>query len=285
MFVGIAQQAIELSAYRQATAKNGSMVDILGLPAVEAKLFKDVESAHAVLKVVDWRAVSECCGLCDFVRAFGTNRQAAAKRVVELLPTLTQKFPDLTPYLLAGAAACQVDTNAPVIAEFRKSLAACVEHPESVFGCNTYFWNLMSAPYNWCLSNNLPSFAVELVEAKRQASLRRPEIGFDEQDKVRLAFAYIQLERWQDALAILEEFGDVNIHMTGYGPWGYPFRPALQAALCREKLGLHQVARVGLAALGDACLCLHTPSAFAATPDGLWIAIGGRLLQLGFSNT
>jgi hypothetical protein len=140
----------------------------------------------------------------------------------------------------------------------------------------------MSAPYNWCLSNNLPSFAVELVEAKRQASLRRPEIGFDEQDKVRLAFAYIQLERWQDALAILEEFGDVNIHMTGYGPWGYPFRPALQAALCREKLGLHQVARVGLAALGDACLCLHTPSAFAATPDGLWIAIGGRLLQLGF---
>jgi hypothetical protein len=188
----------------------------------------------------------------------------------------------LTPYLLSCAAAFQVDTNAPVIAEFRKSLAACVEHPENVFGCGTYFWNLMSAPYNWCLSNNLPSFAVELVEAKRQASLRRPEIGFDEQDKVRLAFAYIQLERWQDALAILEEFGDVNIHMTGYGPWGYPFRPALQAALCREKLGLHQVARVGLAALGDACLCLHTPSAFAATPDGLWIAIGGRLLQLGF---
>ncbi|MGO8927665.1 MAG: hypothetical protein ACLQU3_12330 [Limisphaerales bacterium] len=276
-----AQQAIELSSRRQTIAQNGSMVDILGMPAVEAELFKEVESAHAVLEGKSG-VLYECCGLCDFVRSFGTNRQAAAQRVVELLPVLTQKFPDLTPYLLSCAAACQVDTNAPVIAEFRKSLAACVEHPENVFGCTRYFWNLMLAPYNWCLSNNLPSFAVELVEAKRQASLRRPEIGFDEQDKVRLAFAYIQLERWQDALAILEEFGDVNIHMTGYGPWGYPFRPALQAALCRKKLGLHQVAKVGLAALGDACLCLHTPSAFAATPDGLWIAIGGRLLQLAF---
>ncbi len=259
------------------------MVETLGLPAMEARLWEDMRSAHDVLQGKSG-GLNGCCGLCDFVRAFGTNQQAAARRVVEILPSLIQKFPDLTPHLLSCAAGFQTDTNAPVIAEFRKSLAACTEHPENVLGGAYYFEELMGVPYDWCLRKQLPSFAVELVEAKRQASLRRSEIGFNEQDKVRLAFAYIQLECWQDAMAIFEALGDINIHMHASGPWGYElFRPALQAALCRKKLGLPQQAKTGLAALGDQCLCLHTPSAFAASSDGLWVAIGGKLLQLGFN--
>lgn len=198
---------------------------------------------------------------------------------------MIQKFPDLAPHVLSAVAAFQVDTNSPVIAEFRKSLAACAEHPEQVLGCSTYFKYLFFAPYEWCMDHKLYSLAVELVEAKRHASTRLPEIAFDERDKVRLAFAYLRLQSWREALSVLENPGDVSIVMQTDGPWGAaftPFVPAQRAALCREKLGLPPLVRAGRFTMEKPCLCLHTPSTFAASPDGLWVAIGAELLQLGF---
>jgi hypothetical protein len=251
---------------------------------LERRLFERVESTQSVLKGKTG-GIDYSYGLADFVDAFGTNKETAALRVVELLPTLIQKFPELAPHLLSSAVSFQVDTNAPVIAEFRKSLNACTAHPENLLGCAKYFEYLLCNTYRWCLHRKLYAFAAELVEAKREAALRKPEIGFNERDKVCLAFAYLRLERWRDALSVLEGLGDVSVVMQWDGPWGRafdPFLPARQAALCREKLGMAQPASAGLGALREPCLCLHTPSAFAASREGLWVAIGTRLLQLGF---
>ena len=272
--------AVEVETARQGGVQTDAQIRSI----LESRLFDHVGSAQNVLK--GKTGVMDCSyGLEHFMDAFGTNQAAGAGQLVELLPTLTQKFPDLTPHLLSAVASFQVDTNAPVITQFRASLAACAEHPEGVLGCAKYFENLLCNSYDWCFSHKLYSLAAELVEAKRKASQRRPELGFNERDRVRLTFAYLRLEHWGDALSVLEELGDVSIIMQADGPWGRaftPFLPARQAALCREKMGLAQPAKGVLADLGKPCLCLHTPSAFAAFPEGLWVAIGGRLLQLGF---
>jgi hypothetical protein len=278
IYRSFAQDELDRVARQQGIAS----VELLGMPAVKARLFAQVEEAYEMLAGRS-ATVGECSGLCEFVRAFGTNRVEAARQVLGVLPVLTNKHPEMTHYLLSCAAAFQLDTNAPVVAEFRKSLAACMEQPEKVFGCPFYFQNLMLAPYIWCISNNLPSLALQLVEAKQRAAQRRPEVGFEQEDEIRLAFAYIYLQRWQDALAVLDRLGDINVGIYYDGPWGRnPIRPARLAAYCRQKLGLAPVAKTGLATLSESCLCLHTPAAFAASSDGLWIAIGRQLLQLGF---
>ena len=284
------RQARESSAFgaeEQHALQGGTKADPQDRAILEQRLLDELKNARDVFKGVPGNNGLLGCSyaLEHFVEAFGTNREAAARRLVELLPSLTQKFPDLTPHLLCSVVCFQVDTNAPVIADFRKSLADCSEHPEQVLGCSTYFELLLFYPYDWCMDNKLYALAAELVEAKRNASVRRPDIPFDERDKVRLAFAYLRLESWHQALAALEDLGDISIVMQADGPWGAawtPFVPARQAALCREKLGLSPFVKAGHFIMDKPCLCFHTPSTFAASTDGLWVAIGAQLLQLGF---
>lgn len=262
----------------------GADTNTQDMAILERRLFEQGESAQRVLQGKPG-AIEYSYGLGDFAHAFGANREAAALRIVEVMPKLIQKFPDLAPHLLSSALCFQVDTNAPIIAEFRKSLSACATRPEKILGCANYFENLLRHTYSWCFNAKLYVLAAEVVEAKRDAALRRPEIGFNEHDKIQLAFAYLKLERWRDALLVLEDLGEVSVVMGWEGPWGEasdPFWPARQAVLCRAKLGMAQPASTGLAALREPCLCLHTSSAFATSPAGLWIVIGAKLLQLGF---
>src|SRR5437773_674741 len=136
------------------------------------------------------------------------------------------------------------------------------------------------------MGKKLYSLAVEIAQAKEHAAGLNRGLEFDQRDKVRLGFAYLALERWHDALSVLENLGEVSIVMQSDGPWGdawTPFVPAGKAALCREKLGLPASMPADHFTFGNkACLCLHTPSAFTASADGLWIGAGGDLLQLGF---
>jgi tetratricopeptide (TPR) repeat protein len=283
----LAQQTLGYAIEAESAAQGGVKSNAESGAILEARLFADLQSARDVFKGIKGNnGILGCSfGLGRFVDAFGTNQEAAARRLIELLPTLTQEFPELTPHLLCSVACFQVDTNAPVIAEFRKSLAACAEHPEQMLGSASYFEILLHYPYVWCMDRKLYALAAELVEAKRHASVRRPDIPFDERDKVRLAFAYLRLESWRQALVVLEELGDVSIVMQADGPWGAawtPFVPARQAVLCREKLGLAPVVKAGHFIMDRPCLCLHTPSTFVASTDGVWVAIGAQLLQLGF---
>jgi len=252
-------------------------------PILEERLFGQMQSSANVLQGKSGGLDSRY-GLAAFVEAFGTNRAEAARRLVELLPRMRAKFPELGPHLLGAVVAFQVDTNAPVVAEFRKSLGTCGEHPEKVLGPAHYFNNLSLTTYNWCSQQALYSLAAEIGEARRRAAQERPSVGFDSRDKVRLIFAYLASERWQQALTVLEELGDAPIQMLYDGPWGRGpdmLMPAQLAEQCRAKLGLPPaIPAADRFDFGNPCLCLHTPSAIAVSDDTLWVAIAGQLLQL-----
>ena len=284
------RQARESSAFaaeEQHALQGGTKADAQDRAILEERLLDELKSARDVFK---WRSGQK--RYPGLLLRPGTLRRSlrhqsrggspVARRAVAQLDSEVSR-PHSSPLMLSGCF--QVDTNAAVIAEFRKSLADCGEHPEQVLGYATYFEHLLLYPYDWCMDNKLYALAAELVEAKRHASVRRPDIPFDDRDKVRLAFAYLRLESWRQALAVLENLGDVSIVMQADGPWGAawtPFVPARQAALCREKLGLAPLVKAGHFVMDKPCLCLHTPSTFAASSDGLCVAIGARLLQLGF---
>jgi tetratricopeptide (TPR) repeat protein len=218
-----------------------------------------------------------------FVLGFGTNEPEAADHLVGLWPRLKQQCPDLAPQLLADLVSYLASTNSPVIAEFRDTLATCVDHPEKLPGWRAFLGTAALVDYQWVMNKGLYPLALEIMQAKRQVTLKQPEITFGEEDKVRLAFAFAKLERWREALTLFEELGENPIDMDRVGPWGDPFKPflpAVAAAACRAKLNLPPVELAGTFDFGPPCLCLHTPSVFAATEDALWVAIGGRLLQL-----
>ncbi|HEY9074587.1 MAG TPA: hypothetical protein VIN67_10690, partial [Desulfobaccales bacterium] len=218
-----------------------------------------------------------------FVLGFGTNEQEAADHLVGLWPRLKQQCPDLAPQLLADLLSYLASTNSPLIAEFRDTLAGCVDHPEKLPGCRAYLEEVVQGDYQWSMNKGLYPLALEIMQAKRQVALKQPEIPFEEKDKVRLAFAFAKLERWREALTVYEELGDNPIYMGQMGPWGDPFKPflpAVAAAACRVKLNLPPVELAGRFDFGPSCLCLHTRSVFAAMEDALWVAIGGKLMQL-----
>ena len=219
----------------------------------------------------------------SFVSGFGADKAAAADHLEKLWPQLKQRYPEAAPKLLADLVSFLVSTNSPIIAEFRQSVAGCVEHPEKVPDPRAYFYTVAAADYDWCMNRKLYSLAVELLQAKRDVGLKSPDLPFDEKNKVGLAFAYAKLKRWREALTLFEELGETPIDMDRLGPWGDPFKPfppAAAAAACRAKLNLPPVKVAGRFDFGSPCLCLHTPSAFAAAEGGLWVAISGRLLQL-----
>jgi tetratricopeptide (TPR) repeat protein len=221
-----------------------------------------------------------------FMSGFATNQSLGADHLVRLWPKLKEQCPDLAPTLVADLVSYLVTTNSPVVDEFRQTLAASVNKPETITNRSAFFGTAVILDYEWSLEKKWPALAAEIMEAKRQAAGREPKIPLTDTDRIRLAFAYVNLERWRDALEVFEELGETPVNMDFNGPWGSPFRPFLPAAAaaeCRAKLGLPPVQIAGRFDFGKPCLCLHTPSVFAATEDALWVAIGGKLLQLGFN--
>ena len=222
-------------------------------------------------------------GLGKFAESFGTNDAAAAKRLVELLPQLQQATPELAPHILAGVASFQVDTNAPVIAQFERSLEENTQHPEKVFEADYYF-KLVSGPvYYWCTKRKLYGLAAKVIEARLSAAPRGSDRKLDPEKMMSLAFARMATGRWQDALDLFLCYSNRPLAMGNSGLWGEAFTVVLtgkEAAFCRQKLGLPSVSDSREFTLGKPILCLHTPSAFCVDSDALWIGISGRLLKL-----
>jgi hypothetical protein len=237
-------------------------------------------------------------GMTEFMAAFGTDRAAGARCLAELYPKMKARATNSAPYLLASVVLMQVDTNAPVIAEFEQSLDDWVEHPERIPRKTTPFWNHVDMVYQWSQEHKLHGLADRILEAKLRASGSKPGgplVGADD-DKLRLAFGYKASGRWQEALKVFESYTNHPILTYGKGPWGRGRTVVLtsrEAAECRQHLGLPSVQDPREFDLGKQLMCLHTSgyaggwemnlpkiAAFAAAPDGLWLAFGGRLLLL-----
>ena len=263
------------------TTLAGNAGDLPGLGIVDPKALELAEK-----RLIETVRKESYAAFAHFVSEFGTNKAAAADHLETLWPRLKGECSDMVPELLANLLPYVVSTNSPIIAEFRQSLAESVRHPEKVIRCDRYLGTVALVDYEWCMNLRLYPLAVEILQAKREAARNAPGIPFNEKDKVRLAFAYVPLERWRDALTIFEELGEKPVNMDRPGPWGgfrKLFLPAPAAAACRRKLALPSFEIANRFDFGSPCLCLHTPSSFAADQDALWVAAGGKLLQLGFN--
>jgi hypothetical protein len=277
-------QASVYAAQHELASTRGATTNSEARSIVESQLFSAIESAEGV-----YRGKSgglDCTfGMENFVRSFGRNNwQAGIDRVTTLLPKLNERFPSMQPHILIGLLGVIVDTNSAIIADARKSFAEAAKHPESVLGRANYFESFECAYYR-CYRKALFAVCAELMEAKRLASIEARDVAFGERDKVRLAFAYMALARWNDALAILEDLGENGIVMQADGPWvdaWKPYLPARSAALCREKLGLPEPVKADRFTMDKPCLCLHDTSAIGVTPEALWVAINGELVQTDF---
>ena len=225
-------------------------------------------------------------GLGAFVESFGTNSAAAASRLGELLPRLSQNTPGLAPHILAGAVSFQVDTNAQVIAEFERSFAQISAHPDQV-SRPAYYAALLSGPvYYWCREHGLYSLGAKLIEHRMKLAQKGKAEPLDEERKMALAFAYLADEHWQEALDVFQTWSNRPVFMGNSGLWGRAFTAvatAKQAAYCRQKLGLPVSKGPSEFELGKPCLPLHPAGAFTVDGNKLWVTIGGNLLGLEVS--
>jgi len=229
---------------------------------------------------------SEDAQIGNFVKCFGTNQTAAARRLEELYPTLKTQVPDLAPYLLTQFVTVQVNTNAALVAEFEQMVEKYSLKPDQVYLPEKFWWDIWPA-YKWSCEHQLYGAAAKLLEGKLRAGKLYPKnaAGINNTDRLGLAFAYLGAEEWKKALTIFETFSNQPVRMENSGPWGQMFGltfPGEQAAFCRQKLGLPVVNNPRKFSLGKPVLSLCTPSTFIADDSGLWIGVEGRLLHLDF---
>ncbi len=283
--------------YHQALeqARQDAVIGAQDQPAqelAETRLFEAMKQWHSDLvnhiHIIDFYNT----GLGKYVESFGTNRAAAARRLVDLLPKLQQQTPALAPHILAGVVSFQVDTNAPVIEEFERSLDAISEHPEKIFEPK-YYYNLISGPLFYsCEKQKMFGLAAQVLEHRDRASRVKQADPLDHQRRMSQAFVCMAVEQWQKAIDVFQTWSNRPVWMGNRGLWGPAFTtvfPTKEIAFCRNKLGLPVISDPCEFDLGEACVCLHPPSrpnffgpaaAFAADSDGLWIACPGRLLHL-----
>jgi tetratricopeptide (TPR) repeat protein len=222
----------------------------------------------------------------QFVGTFRGNRQAAAEKLIQLWPELKLRAGDRAPRVLATIVACLVDTNSAIIAQFEKSLDACVAAPEKVADPNNYFSSIAIGTFDWCFEQRLFPLALKIIEGKRLASQKVSDVVWGPRDNVRLGYALVRLERWREALNIFEELGEEPFEMDRVGPWGSPFKPFVPAnavSSCKKKLGLAEIKRLDRFEFGPSVMCLHTPSAFVLGDGGLWVAMTGLLTHVDFN--
>ncbi|HWV99306.1 MAG TPA: hypothetical protein VNZ64_06375 [Candidatus Acidoferrum sp.] len=222
-------------------------------------------------------------GMFDYAKAFGTDRDTAAQRLASLLPKMRSQAPELDPYLLATVVSFQIDTNAPVIGEFERALALCIEHPERVFKTRKFWEYIRWSVGDWCFENTNYGLAVKVMEGERRAA-GEGHVEFNDQEKLKLAYAYLGTRRWQEALEVFETFSNQPIKAPASdGPWGRAWtmvRTDKMAAYSRDKLGIGLAHDPRQFEMGPNCVCMHTSSTFAVDEEGLWLAIAGRLIRL-----
>jgi tetratricopeptide (TPR) repeat protein len=249
----------------------------------EQRLFESIKSFRDFLQKKPG-AYNSSLSMYEYTKMFGSDSATAGQKLAQLLPKMKSLAPELEPYLLAEVVLKQEDGNAPVVAEFQRSLTNYIEHPDRVLDITNFWQEVRLTVYPWCFEKTNYPLAVNIMEGERQAAAEG-YVDFDDQEKIKLAYAYLAVERWQDALDIFESFGNKPLHQYFSGPWGARDQliwPDKQASYCRQKLGLAVNRNPRAFDMGKPLLCLCAPSTFIADDNGLWVGIGDQLLHLDF---
>jgi hypothetical protein len=227
---------------------------------------------------------SQYFGMSQFVRTFDTNEITGAQRLVELLPRVKQEFSEVLPHFMASALYYQKDTNSPLVGMVRETIELCLANTNHAIRPDHFFGTVSSGVWEWAYKNKLYEFAVFALEQTRLAADRKLADKFEDMEKMSLAYSYMALERWKDALDIFQSYSNRAVRIPGDGPWGKAFRPILTRPLadeCRIKLGM-PIEKDPNSFVLTSFMPLDEYSAFTVSPDGLWIVARQDLVNLGF---
>lgn len=229
-------------------------------------------------------------GVRAFVKSFGTNQEAAARRLFDLLPEVKKQSPEIVPYYLASIVHYESDSNAPVVTKFKDEIERLQQHPDRLLG-PPLFWNHIGIEdiRLWGFNHQRYDLVAALMELAGQTAVShrsgRDELEFNE-DKLTLAYAYEGLEQWQKALDIFQSFTNGSFVMERRGPWGRGETTVLtvrEAEFCAGKLGRSIPRDPREFEMGNDCFCLHPgPAAIGFGDDAIWVGITGQLVKLGF---
>jgi tetratricopeptide (TPR) repeat protein len=258
----------------------------------EHRLFHAMEAWAANVRSRAYIIDFDNTGLGKYVNVFGTNSSLAARKLVALLPRLQATSTNLAPHIFAGVVTFQVDTNAPIIAEFEQMLDEFAERPPQTPELRYYVQLLGSPVYRWAERKRLYRLAAKLKEINLQMENRERGVPSSEDDWLKLAFNYTRAEEWQKALEIFQSYSNRPVRMGGSGIWGRAFTvvlPGKEADVCREKLGLPALKNPNEFELGKPWMCLHEPNDeergepafFLPDSDAVWVASGNRLIRVG----
>ena len=232
-------------------------------------------------------------GVEVFVKAFGTDTAAAGKRLVELYPELKSRAPELAPYVMAAVVTGQTDTNAAVIVDLQQTLTSLIQHPDNVYKPDMFWWHILNRTYDWSWQHTNWSMAVALLEGKIAAStiytvaasytnhVRAIEI--EDEDRLRLAFAYLGARDWEKSLAVFETFAGQPFSIFKDGPWGRAGTVVFtdrRADYCRKQLGLPVTRKEISFDMGKPVMALCLDAIFTANNQGVWLGLPGRLVHL-----
>jgi hypothetical protein len=256
-----------------------------GQAAAEQRLLQTVGSAEAALQGKPGKAFGGAYGMYEYTQWFGDDKAKAGRSLAAFLPRMIAGSPAMAPHLSAEALAFQKETNNAVLAEFQQQLEWCRAHPQQVLALNLFWSSARYAAYSWCVEHGEHRLAVDIMEGLMQAAQYTNSIVWGDQEKIALAFAYNGTGQWNEALAIFGSYSNLPVVMNSDGPWGRAFQPVLtakEAAYCKEKIGIAVSVDVREFSMGTNCVCMHSPSAFAADAGGLWLAAGQWLVYLDF---
>ena len=247
----------------------------------EERLFRDMEAWDADVRR---RIFHNDGGLANYVKAFGTNSSLAARKLVALLPKLQAVSTNLAPHVFAAVVAFQVDTNAPIVAEFEQLLNEFAERPPQTPYLDYYVQMLGNPIYRWAERKQLYRLAAKSKEIDLEMTIRKYGLPLYENERIELAFVYTKAEEWQKALDTFQSYSNRPVKMSGT-----VVLPGKEADRCREKLGLPALDKPGEFEIGEPWMCLHepnnerhsAPAVFSTTSDALWVASGNRLMRVG----
>ena len=275
------EQAEETATRARArTGAGADQADPEILKRLEDRVRAEIESA---LRVFEGKGGSfrHDLGTYELARAYGTNLAGAANHLAALYPQLKTEFPLAAPYLLVAVVEHQVDTNAPVIAEFERMLDQFEQHPDQV-PQKPEFWEWSNSLYLWCCKTHRYDLAARITGNELKTTARPTDTL-----KIQFAFACLGLEEWQKALDTFETFGNRPILMEHRGPWGAPSFPVLTAGevnYCRRKLGLPEQVDPREFVLGKPLWQWRVPPRLTADREALWIATEGELQRVAFDS-
>jgi hypothetical protein len=254
----------------------------------EARLWSSVTNAM-------FGSVSGPMGVEEYVKTFGTNQAVAAQALADWYSKTKSQAPQLAPYLLAAVVTTQLDTNAAVVVEFQHLLENLIRHPDHVFKPDTFWSHVPLSVCEWSWAHRGYRLAATLLEAKVAAAAIYTEaashtnhvwaIEIKDDDRMRLAFAYLATQEWEKAIRIFETFSDQPFSMFLDGPWGRGgtvIFPRREIDYCRKKLGLPIAHKGPELQMGKPVLQLCRDAIFTSDEQGLWIGLEGQLLHLGF---